>query len=77
MWAKLLFRLAYTPDGKYVYVSLRDENKVAIIDTATREVVDRVSVGRNPIQLFAASDAKMYVANGFPTLLPATIIASM
>ena len=52
-----------SPDGKQVYVSLRDENSVAVIDTATREVVGKIGVGRNPIQLYAAGRDLMYVAN--------------
>src|SRR3546814_8074657 len=34
-------QVAFTPDGAQLYVSLRDENSVAIIDTATRQVVKR------------------------------------
>ena len=56
--------MGFTPDGKQVYVSLRDENKVAVIDVATRRVIGKVGVARNPIQVYATSDGKaMYVAN--------------
>ena len=57
-------QVGFTPDGKQVYVSLRDENKVAVIDVATRRVVAKVGVSRNPIQVYSTSDGKtMYVAN--------------
>lgn len=55
--------MAFTPDGKQVYVSRRDENSVAIIDVDTRKVINRVDVGRGPIQLYAAAGDTMYVAN--------------
>lgn len=46
------------------YVSLRDENKVAVIDTVLRKKIAAVAVGRNPIQVFITPDGRyIYVAN--------------
>lgn len=45
-------------------LSLRDENKVAVIDTAARQVLGRIDVGRSPSQVFATPDeGSIYVAN--------------
>ena len=33
---------AFTPDGRYVYVPLNRANQVAVVDTGTWEVVDRI-----------------------------------
>ena len=57
-------QVGFTPDGSRVYVSLRDENRVAVVDTATREVTGRIEVGPNPIQMIATPDGRqVYVAN--------------
>ena len=57
-------QVGFTPSGAQVYVSLRDENRVAVIDTATREVTGKIDVGPNPIQVIATQDGKfVYVAN--------------
>lgn len=56
--------IGFTPDGARAYVSLRDENKVAVIDTVLRKKVAAVAVGRNPIQLYITPDGHyVYVAN--------------
>ena len=47
-----------------MYVTLRDENAVAVVDTRTRPVIARVPVGRNPIQLRATPNGRLvFVAN--------------
>jgi len=57
-------QVGFTPDGSRVYVSLRDENKVAVIDTATRKVIARIEVGPAPIQVHATPDGRLiFVAN--------------
>jgi YVTN family beta-propeller protein len=40
--------LCFSPDGKYCYVSERIGDTVAVIDTATRQTVARVEVGKAP-----------------------------
>lgn len=62
-WAQRLFRSGSRPRA-IRSTSLRDENRVAVIDTASREVTNRIDVGPNPIQMFATPDgAYVYVAN--------------
>ena len=39
---------ALTPNGTLLYVANHTEGTVAIIDTASRTVVGKVDVGRNP-----------------------------
>lgn len=57
-------QVAFLPAGDRVYVSLRDDNAVAVIDTRTRRVLTTIPVGRSPIQLFATPDGRfVYVAN--------------
>ena len=56
--------LGFVPDGRRVYVSLRDANQMAVIDTVTREVTGRIDVGRSPIQVHGTPDGHfVYVAN--------------
>ena len=51
--------MCFSPDGKYCYVSERIGDAVAVIDTATKEVVARVPVGKGPKRnLFVARPAK-------------------
>lgn len=40
--------LCFSPDGKYCYLSERVGDSVAVIDTATKETVTRVPVGKAP-----------------------------
>ena len=40
--------MCFTPDGKFCYISERIGNTVAVIDTATRQTVARIAVGRVP-----------------------------
>jgi YVTN family beta-propeller protein len=40
--------LAFTPDGKELWVANLKRNSVAIVDTAKRKVVDTVRVGNRP-----------------------------
>ena len=39
-----------------VYVSLRDDNAVAVMDTHTRRLITTVPVGRSPIQVFRSEE---------------------
>jgi YVTN family beta-propeller protein len=56
--------VGFTPDGSRVYASLRDENRIAIVDTASRALIGTVDVGRNPIQIHATPDGRfVYAAN--------------
>jgi PQQ-dependent catabolism-associated beta-propeller protein len=54
-----------TADGKRAYVALGRANHVAVVDVASREVIDYVLVGKRPWGLrLAADEKKLYVANG-------------
>jgi YVTN family beta-propeller protein len=46
-----VYWLTFGPDGKYCYVSVRSRNEVAVVDTATREVVARIPTGKEPKRL--------------------------
>jgi YVTN family beta-propeller protein len=46
-----VYWLTFGPDGKYCYVSVRSKNEVAVVDTATREVVARIPTGKEPKRL--------------------------
>lgn len=57
-------QVGFTPDGSRVYVSLRGENRVTVINTTQRQVVARIDVGRQPIQVHATPDGRfVYAAN--------------
>ena len=51
-------QIAILPDGGRAYVTLRDDNAVAVLDTRTRRVVATIPVGRGPIQLIASPDGR-------------------
>ena len=40
--------MSFSPDGKACYISERIGDTVAVIDTATKEVVARIAVGKAP-----------------------------
>ena len=40
--------ICFSPDGKFCYISERIGNSVAVIDTKTREIVTRITVGKAP-----------------------------
>lgn len=40
--------LCFSPDGKFCYISERIGNSVAVIDTATRQTIARIVVGKAP-----------------------------
>lgn len=69
-------QVAFAPDGKRVYVSLRDENSVAVIDAESRSVVAKIRVSPGPIQVFAApSGREVYVANQGAKANPGTTMS--
>jgi YVTN family beta-propeller protein len=46
-----VYWLTFRPDGKICYVSARSASAVAAVDTETKEVVARISVGKEPKRL--------------------------
>jgi YVTN family beta-propeller protein len=58
------FGLAVTPDGEQLYVSSPSDGDVAIVELATRKVVNRVSVQGMPRRIaFSPSGDQAYVTN--------------
>jgi YVTN family beta-propeller protein len=54
----------FAPDGRLAFVSLSQENKVALIDPAARKVLKKIEVGTVPIQVYATPDSQtLLVAN--------------
>jgi YVTN family beta-propeller protein len=43
-----IYWLCFTPDGKYAYVSVRSENKVAVVDCQSKKVLSHIEVGKVP-----------------------------
>ena len=43
-----IYWLCFTPDSKYAYVSVRSENKICVVDCATKEIVKHIEVGDTP-----------------------------
>ena len=46
-----VYWLTFSPDGKTCYVAVRGHDEVAVVDTATKKVTDRIPVGREPKRL--------------------------
>lgn len=46
-----------SPDGKFLYVALRAQSKIAKLDTATLKVVAELSAGGRPSNLVLSPDA--------------------
>ncbi|WP_033050988.1 YVTN family beta-propeller repeat protein, partial [Pseudomonas sp. Ant30-3] len=69
-------QVGFTPDGRLVLVSLSEENAVAVIDPATRQVIRKVAVGRVPIQLYVTPDSRtLLVANQGTPKKPGKIVS--
>ncbi len=57
-------QVVLTPDDKFAYVSCFNSNEVRVIDTARKEVVAAVAVGRRPFLLEVTPNGEyVYVAN--------------
>ncbi|HEY6392817.1 MAG TPA: beta-propeller fold lactonase family protein [Bryobacteraceae bacterium] len=58
--------LALSVDGRWLYVACTGRDEIAVIDTQTRRVAGRVSVGRRPRGLAVSLDSRrVYVANSW------------
>ena len=56
--------IAFSPDGKFAYVSNHTADSVSVIDAAARKVVKEIAVGRAPAGVAVSPDGKwLYVAN--------------
>jgi YVTN family beta-propeller protein len=54
--------VAITRDGRRVYICIRQETVVAIVDTSSLEVVKRVEVGHGPHNVYLTPDGKYMLA---------------
>jgi len=52
---------ALSPDGKFVFITLEDDNAIAILDTTKNEIVGRIRTGRSPNRVAVTPDGKLLV----------------
>ncbi len=58
--------MAFSPDGRVIYVVCQDSDEVRVVDAKSNRVVGRVSVGRMPRGLAVSADGKeLYVTNAW------------
>src|SRR5262249_52983975 len=50
-----VYWLTFSPDGKLCYVSARGNGEVAAVDTATKKIVHRIPVGKEPKRLIVVT----------------------
>ena len=56
--------IAFSPDGRFAYVSNREDDTVSVINAAARKVIGSVKTGGEPHGLLTDKDGKLlYVAN--------------
>ncbi len=55
--------LTASPDGRRIYVAENLGDSLAVIDVASKRVVQRLKAGRYPYQVAVASDGKIYVSS--------------
>ncbi len=61
---KTPFNLAVSPDGQRLYVACEASDALAVVDTASREVVDEIEVGNLPHGVCLSPDGgRAYVSN--------------
>jgi YVTN family beta-propeller protein len=46
-----VYWLTFGPDGRFCYVSVLSHNEVAVVDTATKQIVARIPAGKEPKRL--------------------------
>jgi len=51
-----------TPNGRHVYVCIREESWVDIVDTASMEKIKSVPVGKNPHNVYMSPEGKWMIA---------------
>jgi YVTN family beta-propeller protein len=50
-----VYWLTFSPDGKTCYVSARGAGEVAAVDTATKKIISRIQVGKEPKRLIVVT----------------------
>jgi YVTN family beta-propeller protein len=62
-------RLAFSPDGTRVYVTLVLDDAIAVYDSATKKEIERIEVGKHPLAISVSFDGKWaYVVHGTAVL---------
>jgi YVTN family beta-propeller protein len=58
-------KLAFSPDGTKVYVTLVLDDAIAVYDSATKKELERIEVGKHPLAISVSFDGKTaYVVHG-------------
>lgn len=57
------FSVVASTDGKVLYVSDVENNRVSVIDVATRSVTGSIAVGKSPYGMSMASNGRLYVVS--------------
>ena len=52
---------ALSPDGRTIFITLEDDNTIALLDTAKNEIVGRIATGRSPNRVAVTPDGKTLV----------------
>ncbi|HUQ93127.1 MAG TPA: hypothetical protein VM120_15705 [Bryobacteraceae bacterium] len=52
-----------SPDGRRVYITVKDENSIAVIDTASQALVGKIPVGKGPARVALTRDEKIALYN--------------
>jgi YVTN family beta-propeller protein len=52
---------ALSPDGKFIFITLEDDNRIAVLDTAKNEIVAQIATGRSPNRVAVTPDGKLLV----------------
>src|SRR5439155_13990667 len=50
-----VYWLTFTPDGKRAYVAVRGNDEVAVVDADTKEILERIKVGKEPKRLLVVT----------------------
>ncbi len=58
------YAVVLSPDGARLFVSNWSAQSISVIDTATHQVVSRISAGHNPNDMVLAGDGRLFVSNG-------------
>jgi YVTN family beta-propeller protein len=50
-----VYWLTFSPDGKTAYIAVRGNNEVAVVNALTKEITDRIKVGKEPKRLLVVT----------------------
>ncbi len=70
------YQLVFSPDDRYVYVTCTKSDEVRVFDTQSRQLVEIIPVGANPLILDITPDGRfVYVANRGRGASPSTSVS--